>query len=51
MQAQRLEEVELGLDQPVGFYRLDSGDGVLWSFGPKDLLRFDGQAWQRSPLP
>jgi hypothetical protein len=22
-------------------------DGVLWSIGPKDIARFDGQAWVR----
>ena len=36
---------------PGRLYRLDSGDGVLWSFGPKDLLRFDGKVWKRVPFP
>jgi hypothetical protein len=26
---------------------VDAVDGVLWSIGPKDIARFDGQAWVR----
>ena len=48
---EELEELRLGLDRPVGCYRLDSKDGELWSVGPKDLLRFDGQAWTREVFP
>jgi hypothetical protein len=26
---------------------VDAVDGVLWSIGPKDIARFDGQMWER----
>jgi ligand-binding sensor domain-containing protein len=26
---------------------VDAVDGVLWSIGPKDIARFDGQQWER----
>jgi hypothetical protein len=31
----------------IGGYRLDARDGVLWSFGAKDLAFFDGVTWHR----
>lgn len=30
---------------------LSACDGVLWSIGPKDLARFDGQRWERVRHP
>lgn len=46
--------VKLGLDDsglPEDGYRLDAADGVLWSFGPKRVACFDGQAWTAFPHP
>lgn len=43
----QLRELDTGLGPEVGFYRLDSKGGALWSFGAHDLIRFDGQAWTR----
>ncbi len=30
---------------------VDSVEGVLWSIGPKDIARFDGQSWSRIHHP
>jgi hypothetical protein len=30
---------------------VDSADDVLWSIGPKDIARFDGQRWERIHHP
>ncbi|MEO3715721.1 hypothetical protein [Roseateles flavus] len=30
---------------------VDSVEGVLWSIGPKDIARFDGQSWTRIHHP
>ena len=47
--------VDMGLDKrlrlPDDGYRLDAFDGVLWSFGPKRIAVFDGQAWTAMPHP
>jgi len=43
--------IDTGLERALTFYRLDARDGVLWSFGPKDLLTFDGVSWARVPHP
>jgi hypothetical protein len=43
--------VDTGLNRPLTWYRLDAKDGVLWSFGPKDLLMYDGTSWVRVPHP
>lgn len=32
-------------------WRLDQADGVMWSIGVKDLVRFDGEAWSRIQHP
>lgn len=40
-----------GLDPEIGGYRLDSGDGVMWSFGVDDLACFDGEEWTRLEHP
>jgi hypothetical protein len=37
--------------EPVDCHRLDAADGVLWSFGNKDLLWFDGSTWHREQHP
>lgn len=39
--------VDFGEDSPASFHRLGTADGVLWSFGKKDVMAFDGQAWTR----
>ena len=31
----------------LGVSRLDSADGTLWTFGPKDLAWYDGSTWTR----
>lgn len=45
-----LYELDTGLGEGVEFYRLDSRDGMLWSIAPKDLVRFDGETWERVPF-
>ncbi len=30
---------------------IEAVDGVLWVMGTKDLLRFDGQRWERIAFP
>ena len=42
-----LAPVSTGLEPSPTTYRLDTGDGALWSFGLTDVLRFDGSTWQR----
>jgi hypothetical protein len=44
-------EVDFGLGRKVTCHRLHSNDGVLWSFGVDDLLRFDGQQWREVICP
>jgi hypothetical protein len=34
-----------------GAHQLDSADGILWSFGYKDLAYFDGTTWTRVDHP
>ena len=46
-----LYELDTGLGPDVEFYRIDSRDGMLWSFAPKDLVRFDGERWERVSFP
>ncbi|NVB38750.1 hypothetical protein G6O69_12995 [Pseudenhygromyxa sp. WMMC2535] len=46
-----LREIDTGLGGDVEFYRLDSCEGMLWSIAPKDLIRFDGDTWERVPFP
>lgn len=38
--------VQTDLRYDITTYRLDARDGVMWSFGPKHLVRFDGESWQ-----
>lgn len=39
--------VDFGADIPRSCYHLSAADGVLWSFGAKDLVAFDGSTWAR----
>lgn len=42
----RLEFIDLAESLDVtSFYKLRCHDGVLWSFGAKDVVAFDGQTW------
>jgi hypothetical protein len=34
-----------------GAHTLQAIDGVLWAVSPKDILRFDGNKWERIPYP
>ena len=36
---------------PFGGGSLGVSGDVLWSFGPRDVARFDGREWQRVPMP
>ncbi len=42
-----LEYENMGEDTAKTCYKLDARDGVLWSFGEKDLMSFDGLNWKR----
>jgi hypothetical protein len=46
-----LAPLKTGLKPEIGGYRLDARDGVLWSFGSKDLAWTDGKKWHRLPHP
>jgi len=48
----RLEEnglvsVNFGSDKPKTCYHLSARDNVMWSFGAKDVMSFDGHLWTR----
>ena len=43
----RVERVVFGDDKPLTFYHLSAADGLLCSFGGKDVMTFDGNAWTR----
>ncbi|MGO9599189.1 MAG: hypothetical protein ACLP7Q_14470 [Isosphaeraceae bacterium] len=47
------ELVPLAVDigKTLSCHRLHGADGVLWSFGEKELLRFDGAAWAEVVCP
>ncbi len=42
----KIVKVDMNLSADVGSYRIDSCEGALWSFGPKDILCFDGKKWE-----
>ena len=49
-----LSLVKSGLKPEIATYKLDAidgPDGALWSFGAKDLTRFDGKKWERFQDP
>ncbi len=47
-----IERVWSGLEPDIeDVSAVDAADGVLWVMGTKDLLRFDGQRWERFDLP
>lgn len=46
-----LSPITTGLKSKVGGYRLDAGDGVLWSFGVDDLAYCDGLNWTKVDHP
>jgi hypothetical protein len=43
----KFKPVDWGADAPNTCYHLNAADGVLWSFGAKDLMAYDGKAWTR----
>jgi hypothetical protein len=47
-----VNEVDTGLFPPLrSANRLQAVDGVLWSFGYDDIVRFDGTRWERFICP
>jgi hypothetical protein len=48
----RFEKVRTGLSPEVDdSHSVDSANGVLWSVGLKDIVRFDGKTWERIDFP
>ncbi|UQY36667.1 hypothetical protein K8U54_09365 [Pseudomonas fulva] len=47
LQGGSLVEVDFGDDTPATCYHLSVADGVMWSFGAKDIMAFDGSTWTR----
>ena len=47
----RLLEVDVGLTPKPTTNKLNANDGVLWSFGPYDLLEYDGAIWRSVICP
>lgn len=48
---QELSPVAMQIPGRLTFHRLQSGQGLLFSFGTDDLLRFDGHQWVRIVVP
>ncbi len=46
-----LEEVPIPVRGPVQFYRMDAGDGELWTVGGECVLHFDGKSWTQHVCP
>lgn len=46
-----LEEVEIPVKGPLGFYRMDASDKELWTCGNECVLRFDGKKWSQYIFP
>ncbi len=42
-----LVPVDFGEDPPTSCYELFVRDGLLWSIGREDIVRFDGSSWTR----
>ncbi len=43
--------VEIDVDGPLEFYRLDAGDTDLWAIGGECVLQFDGRVWRQHVCP
>ncbi len=46
-----IHKVDTGFDSDLWTYQLDASEDMLWSFGPKEIARFDGQHWFRVEHP
>lgn len=46
-----LVPVDIDIGRSLSGYRLHGADGVLWSFGEQELLRFDGTSWVEVVCP
>ncbi|UYB51255.1 hypothetical protein OCJ37_14805 [Xanthomonas sp. AM6] len=44
-------DVDTGIIPVSGAHRLDARDGLLYSFGVDDILKFDGKRWERLICP
>jgi hypothetical protein len=51
IQNDQLEEVEIPVKGPLGFYRMDSDENELWTCGNECLLKFDGETWTQYIFP
>jgi hypothetical protein len=47
----KLALLDPGLGRPVTTHKLHAKDGLLWSIGETDVLRFDGSSWQEMVHP
>ncbi|GAC1610520.1 MAG: hypothetical protein NVS3B3_19570 [Aquirhabdus sp.] len=47
----QITQVISGLIPELETFHLDAADGTLWSFGTKDIARFDGTKWERIHHP
>ena len=43
--------LDTGLGEGLSFYRLDSNNDQLWSFGADHILKFDGSDWSEIKPP
>ena len=39
--------VDVGVDRPSTCHKLTSSEGIMWSVGTKDFIKFDGLKWER----
>jgi hypothetical protein len=46
-----LEEVQIPVKGPLGFYRMDADKDELWTCGNDCLLQYDGKTWTRHIFP
>jgi hypothetical protein len=44
-------DIDTGIIPPPGAHKLDARDGLLYSFGVDDILKFDGNQWERLICP
>ena len=47
LEGNTLSPVRMGDDPAESAYHLSAADGVLWSFGAKDIVAFNGKEWSR----